>query len=562
LKINKKTLSNYIYRDSIPLEILKDILGLCNGEFSNVPKNCKLTAKRDKTRTPRILKVNNEFMRLIGYYLSEGYLRSGAKCYQVNLVFSEKVLLEDYIKCIGKVFNVMPHIGKNSVVISSRLIYHLFKDILQIGENAHQKRVPALFFALPKEKIKELLKAYFSGDVSVERGRLHVTCLSVNEELIRDIGLLLLRFGIFYRLKKERRMAGGIVEEFYLKKGLKIPEFEIYRISIRSSYAKKFYEEIGFTLNKKQKALEFVLSKKRKPRVKKIKNFILDEIKQINVLNSPSDFLYDLEVKDNHNFLINDFILSSNCDGDEDALMLLMDALLNFSKSYLPEKRGGKMDAPLLLTTSINPLEVDEEVYNFDLLPRYPLYFYQSTLRHAHPKEIEVKMRMVSSCLGTKDQWQGFCFTHSTKKITEGNLISVYKTLETMEEKIQAQLELAKRIRAVDQDDVASKLIASHFLRDLVGNLRTFSKQSFRCLNCNAKYRRIPLQGKCLKCGGKLTLTVHEQSIKKYLDIAKELTQDYEVPFYLKQRFKLIEANLDSMFEKGRTKKTKITDFL
>ncbi len=36
-----------------------------------------------------------------------------------------------------------------------------------------------------------------------------------------------------------------------------------------------------------------------------------------------------------------------NCDGDEDAVMLLLDALLNFSKYYLPEKRGGKMDAPL-----------------------------------------------------------------------------------------------------------------------------------------------------------------------------------------------------------------------
>jgi DNA polymerase II large subunit len=561
LKINKKTLSNYIYRDSIPLTVLKDILSLCNGEFNWLPKDCKLAAKRDKIVLPRTIKVNGEFMRLIGYYLSEGYLRSGVRCYQVNLVFSERELLEDYIKCIEKVFNIKPCIGKDSVTISSRLIYHLFRDILQIGKNAHQKRIPPLFFALPKEKIRELLKAYFSGDGSVEKGRLHVTCLSVNEKLIRDIGLLLLRFGIFYRLKRERRKAGGIVKEFYLKKGLKIPEFETCRISIRSSYARKFYEEIGFSLSRKQKALESALSKERKPRVKKFKNFILDEIKQINILDSLPDYLYDLEVKDHHNFLINDFILSSNCDGDEDAVMLLMDALLNFSRSYLPEKRGGKMDAPLLLTTRINPLEVDEEVYNFDLLPRYPLSFYQSTLKHAHPKEIEGKMRLVSSCLGTKNQYEDFCFTHQTNDILGGPLISAYKTLETMDEKIHAQLELAKKIRAVNEDDVASKLISSHFLRDLVGNLRTFSKQSFRCLNCNAKYRRIPLQGRCLKCGGKLTLTVHEQSIKKYLDIAKDIANNYEVSPYLKQRIKLIEANLDSMFAKGKVTKTKLSDF-
>ena len=44
-----------------------------------------------------------------------------------------------------------------------------------------------------------------------------------------------------------------------------------------------------------------------------------------------------------------------NCDGDEDCVMLLMDALLNFSMSYLPEKRGGKMDACLVMTTLLNP---------------------------------------------------------------------------------------------------------------------------------------------------------------------------------------------------------------
>ena len=33
-----------------------------------------------------------------------------------------------------------------------------------------------------------------------------------------------------------------------------------------------------------------------------------------------------------------------NIDGDQDSLMLLMDGLLNFSHSYLPASRGGRMD--------------------------------------------------------------------------------------------------------------------------------------------------------------------------------------------------------------------------
>ena len=75
-----------------------------------------------------------------------------------------------------------------------------------------------------------------------------------------------------------------------------------------------------------------------------------------------------------------------NCDGDEDCVMLLMDALLNFSMSYLPEKRGGKMDACLVMTTILNPAEVDKEAHNLDLTRVYPLEFYEATLARDKPQ--------------------------------------------------------------------------------------------------------------------------------------------------------------------------------
>ena len=50
-----------------------------------------------------------------------------------------------------------------------------------------------------------------------------------------------------------------------------------------------------------------------------------------------------------------------NCDGDEDGLMLLMDALLNFSHSYIPDKRGGKMDYRLFLPHVLTPLRLTKK---------------------------------------------------------------------------------------------------------------------------------------------------------------------------------------------------------
>jgi len=250
-----------------------------------------------------------------------------------------------------------------------------------------------------------------------------------------------------------------------------------------------------------------------------------------------------------------------NCDGDEDGLMLLLDALLNFSHSYIPEKRGGKMDLPLILTTRIDPSEVDKEAHNVDTLSRYPLSFYEATRRHEHSKELESMMGLVSSRIGTEDQYEHFGFTHDTYNISEGPKMSTYKTLKTMMDKMDSQLNLAALIRAVDEADVAYKVIERHFLPDILGNLRAFSKQSVRCPTCNKTYRRMPLQGVCTKCSGKLTLTVHEKSVKKYLEISKEIAERYHIPNYANQRIRLVEKSIDSLFMSDKVKTTKLDDF-
>lgn len=69
-----------------------------------------------------------------------------------------------------------------------------------------------------------------------------------------------------------------------------------------------------------------------------------------------------------------------NCDSDEDAVMLLLDALINFSKSYLPNTRGGSMDAPLVLSSRIDPEEIDDESHNLDIFERFPVEFYEKLM--------------------------------------------------------------------------------------------------------------------------------------------------------------------------------------
>ena len=249
-----------------------------------------------------------------------------------------------------------------------------------------------------------------------------------------------------------------------------------------------------------------------------------------------------------------------NCDGDEDAFFLLLDAFMNFSKRFLPDKRGGQMDAPLVLTTILDPKEVDGEVHNMDSMWEYPLEFYEKSLEGIAPKEIKKIMQTVEDRLDKDSQYEGIGYTHETLKIDEGPLVCAYKTLGSMMEKTSAQLAVAKKIRATDERDVAEKVIQSHFVPDLIGNLRAFSRQGVRC-KCGAKYRRMPLKGVCRKCGSRLILTVSKGAVEKYMDVSQTMAEKYNASDYIKQRLEIIRSGIDSLFVNDKRKQVKIEDF-
>jgi DNA polymerase II large subunit len=252
-----------------------------------------------------------------------------------------------------------------------------------------------------------------------------------------------------------------------------------------------------------------------------------------------------------------------NCDGDEDGIMLLLDPLLNFSRYYLPSKIGGRMDATLVISSVLDPNEIDSEAHNIDTLYKYPLDFYKATQKYSMPNEIEEKMNLVKKRLGTPEQYINLGFNIPTRSINEGPITTAYKTYTSMEEKFEAQLYLAKIIRAVNEKNVAEKILATHFNPDILGNLRKFAVQNFRCVKCNEKFTRPPLSnaGKCPKCGNKVILTVNRGGIEKYIPRALKLCKDFNLDEYTIQRMELIEEYVESLTNNPKIKQQKLSNF-
>jgi DNA polymerase II large subunit len=239
-----------------------------------------------------------------------------------------------------------------------------------------------------------------------------------------------------------------------------------------------------------------------------------------------------------------------DCDGDEDSVMLLLDPLINFSRLYLPNRIGGRMDSPLLITSIVYPEEVDEQAHNLDIVDRYPLEFYRKAKNGAHVSTITRIIPTIRNYLERPEAFAGCRFTHPQSSLVTTVKESAYKKHSSMLGKIIGQIEIAERLAGVDVTLMVEKIMESHLLPDIAGNARAFFTQEFRCKRCGSKYRRLPIKGRCSNCGAELTQTVFRGAVEKYVELTQELLGKYVKNEYLREQALIAIEGIRKMFSR------------
>ncbi|MFB0544627.1 MAG: DNA polymerase II large subunit, partial [Asgard group archaeon] len=557
LKLTRKSLWGYIHKDSIPLDIFHLITeGLkLNIDYSSL----RISYRKNAATLPVLLPLSKKLGELSGIYLSDGFSRSDWKTgkskyfYQVSWAISEKNVVDRLMEFCKTLFNRSPSIIKNDghpyiVTLSGRIYYELFRNILGLGSGAREKSA-AKCLSFSKEFQKGLLAGVLYGDGNIDKS---VTLTSVNKELINHLALISLNLGLYPHLHNSTRTTNFSKDPV-----------TYYNIRYYSTDLPKLSEFL-FGVHKDQLLERLVSQPLGQKHQSRFGCFNIVKIKELErIIEHEEDFVYDFVLESNEKTFIAGFgaLATYDCDGDEDSIILALDAFLNFSKSYLPSTRGGLMDAPLVVTITLNPEEVDDESHKVDAGKQYPPEFYELCKKMTNPKQASKIIDILEHRLGKVAQFEGIYYTHETSNIASGPKSSAYKKLKSMPEKLQAQLRIAKKVKAVNLEDVAERVITHHLLPDLLGCMRAFGTQSFRCVNCNQKYRRIPLKGKCLKCGGKLLLTVSKKTVMKYFNLAKDLVKKYNLQSYLRQRLELFEHAANTLFETEDKNQRSLSDF-
>ena len=565
--MNKKTFSNYIYRESFPTGLLLELFESRQEFLDFVPRDVTLSMRHDRVEISRFVRLNEGVAALLGLYAAEGFVRvqksSKGTVHQTTFCGTEDEIRQYYMDVLRNEFGVHPYYENHAkVTVSGRLLRAFFDTVLDAGIYAGTKRVPQQIFDSPDSVVAAYLNGYFCGDGWAHTNRLAVSASTISRELKEDLLALLSRLGICATVYENEQVPfHNSFPEFYDKDSTKLSA-KSYTIIISKEYAARFAEVVGFHLSRKQNTLnahtDSISPAKRRLSDGGKGEYFVDSITEVEMVDSKIDFTYCLTVEDTHSLVANN-ISSSQCDGDEDCVMLLMDGLLNFSQTYLPSSRGGRMDAPLVLSTRIDPAEIDDEAHNIETSSEYPLELYEAADRYADPSEVDIPLAKAEVDAGGHPR---FGHTDDPTDIAAGPPLSAYKTLDSMEEKLNGQLELARKLRAVDESDVAERVIEGHYLPDLLGNLRAFVSQEARCRDCESKFRRAPLTGSCPRCGGTVSLTVYEGMVSKYLEPAQQIAEQYNVRPYTRQRLEVLDRSLSSLFEDDTNKQAGIADFM
>ncbi|MBP2624810.1 MAG: DNA polymerase II large subunit [Nitrosopumilaceae archaeon] len=248
-----------------------------------------------------------------------------------------------------------------------------------------------------------------------------------------------------------------------------------------------------------------------------------------------------------------------DADGDADSIILLMDVFLNFSKNFLSSKIGGLMDAPLLIQPLVIPHESQSQAHNLEVMKQYPTSFFKSTITKQKATDVK-SVDIIKSKLDTEKQFYGYHYTHNTSTLTVSKSRSAYTALSSMLDKFDLQIRNANIINSINTDEMISNLITTHIIPDIMGNLRAYTTQKFRCTSCGKKYRRVPLFF-CCSCGNNLIQTITRPTVEKYLSFAIKLTKKYSVGSYITNRILVLSEEIDLVFGKRSKIQSVISDF-
>ena len=238
---------------------LKDLVIKCGG--------------MSEKRSP-FLELSDEFLKLLGYYLSEGSLSSSERNYAIRLYNKNEEVLKDMEDCIKKLINKEPRKritdsgwgSATELSFNNKIVYEFIKRYCKTKL---------------EKRIGTFLSSLYCGDGHLrDKG---ISYYTTSKNLASDVTQILLVYGIVAGISKRNRH------------GRKTTDYEI---NFYANYKKEEFLKYVKPINKTCNVTMGVEDKNL------LKDLYIDKIKSIEILNlDESEYVYDISVPGNENFI-------------------------------------------------------------------------------------------------------------------------------------------------------------------------------------------------------------------------------------------------------------------
>jgi len=305
LSIKPKSFYHGIWQNRYNLKDLIEISRVFNINLESVYNNIEFiyyrTGKQFGGNSLKMKLPQNfeEFFYIAGLFLGDG---SGKKFIVGKEQLGNRLIEICNNLCI-KTIKVNSKDRTPEIHTNLTLVYFL-KSLFDypLKEKSHNIKISEFVFNSDKRYIANLLKGYFDTDGCVEKSRRAITISSASNQMIKDLHLLLLRFGCITIKEKDNT------------------------ISISGLSAINFGKEIGFELKEKTEKLRILIERVSGSYVcdqvkvgnqvmlinKKMKDINLEELAFIEVKSIEQGFeevVYDFTIPETHNFVAEGMII-------------------------------------------------------------------------------------------------------------------------------------------------------------------------------------------------------------------------------------------------------------
>ncbi len=267
--------------------------------------------------------LDEDFARLIGYYLAEGCVSRNGTTYKIIWTFGHNVADRYYVADLRRIldrlgwrYSVERRVSTTAITVSSWFLGVLLKDIWHCGESAQTKSVPDPLFRAPRRVRVELLKGLFRGDGSVSirhsGSRVKITLGTVSRCLANQTTLVLQALGIL-PLCYEHRTKPSVIRGRQLK-GRLLYSVELNGHEPVSEMRDWFAPVINRKIQRALKAYQFQDLRYSFPRHGVSGPIGWVEVKRV-VSERRNTPVYDFEVEGTHTFVTTGGLITHNCVG-------------------------------------------------------------------------------------------------------------------------------------------------------------------------------------------------------------------------------------------------------